>query len=111
MKSDKKYDGMFGVTMHGSLMEPRLRDGYKLWIMPHLKPKLGDEVVVHTGDDEDGGYVVGILKKETRARWYVNQLNPYAVFRLPKKDWPHCDMVGAIDRAPDLSTRRRRSAA
>jgi phage repressor protein C with HTH and peptisase S24 domain len=106
-KSDKKYDDMFAILMHGTHMEGRLRKGNLLWILPHVKPTPQSfGVLLHTGNAKDGHYVAGFVK-ETRTHWHVEHHNPPAVFRVRKKDRPFCETIGMIDYIP---RRRRRDA-
>lgn len=74
-----KTKDVFALRVTNDSMYPAWRDGALIYINPHRKPMIGDDVVIEmwpTEDGEPGNAYLKRLKARTPTRYIVEQFNP-----------------------------------
>lgn len=95
----------FVIHLIGESMQPRYRDGAKVYIHPGQPPRIGDDVLVElypTQEGEAGAAMVKELVARTMTKLKLRQWKPEAVIEIDLKRVHHVYRVVPYDELLDL---------
>lgn len=89
--------GAFGVYMIGESMEPAYQTGDMLLIHPTKPPRINDDILIITGDENGGELaLVKRLVKQTATNLVVRQFNPPKDFDIPISDGTRVMLITGV---------------
>jgi len=89
----------YALLVAGDGMRDAIRSGDRVYVNPHLMPRIEDLVVIYKGFGTRSEAIVREYRGQTDAEWRLRQSFPAPQdLSLSKEDWSHCHVIVTIDR-------------